>query len=44
MIAEVFASGRCVIAARNATVPPTSPTMRKATGFTNSVRNGRSAP
>ena len=43
-IAVVLASGRFTIAARNVTVPSTSPATRRATGFRNSVRNGRSAP
>ena len=43
-IAEVLASGRCTIAAMNDIVPPISPTTRSATGFSISVRSGRSAP
>ena len=43
-IAAVLASGKCTIAARNDTVPPTSPITRRATGFTISVRSGRIAP
>ena len=42
-IAEVLASGRCTIAAMNEIVPPISPTTRSATGFSISVRSGRSA-